>query len=293
MDIKSKEFQDYRKILIKTLRFFDSFCKENDIQYVAGYGTALGAIRHKGIIPWDDDIDVLMTGDNYIKFLTLKYKLEGSGYEILQPGDPGLSVNFAKFCDSNTTCWENKNIEIITGVFIDIFPVFPCKKEERAGFKKLFDVFSRKCYYSSIAFGTKAIRNLILEGHIRGLGYLIYYSIAKHLNTYNYIESIRKFNSIYNCYDVYFQPKAVYGLKKEFIEKEWFHNIIQVDFDGVQIPVFSTYEDYLTRLYGDYMTPPPPEKQVVYHDHYFCDLHKRYSLEECKRIKKEKITQND
>ena len=73
----------YKEILCNTMKSFINICKEHNLQYYACAGTCLGAIRHKGMIPWDDDIDVLMPRSDYDKFLALKQKLQGTGYEIV------------------------------------------------------------------------------------------------------------------------------------------------------------------------------------------------------------------
>ena len=103
----------YKELLIKTMSEFIKVCDRNGIEYIGAYGTVLGAIRHKGLIPWDDDIDVFMTRENYEKFLRLKKNLVGSGYEIVDLDDKGYYLPFAKFCDSQTTIWEVENLPFI------------------------------------------------------------------------------------------------------------------------------------------------------------------------------------
>ena len=100
----------YKEILLKTMKAFIAFCKEHDIEYMAAYGTILGTIRHKGLIPWDDDIDVFMTRENYEKFLQFKKDVFKTGYEIIDKNDKGYYLPFAKFCDANSTIWEKKEI---------------------------------------------------------------------------------------------------------------------------------------------------------------------------------------
>ena len=79
----SEEDVMLKKALISTLKGFVNFCEQHNLRYYAAFGTALGAVRHHGIIPWDDDIDVYMPREDYNKFLSLRGTLESSEYELL------------------------------------------------------------------------------------------------------------------------------------------------------------------------------------------------------------------
>ena len=83
------------------------------MRYYAAYGTALGAVRHRGIIPWDDDIDVWMPCEDYERFLSLRNQLTATPYEILDIQNKGYYLYFAKFCDKNTTLIEREGEPII------------------------------------------------------------------------------------------------------------------------------------------------------------------------------------
>ena len=107
----------YKEILCKTMKSFINICKEHNLQYYACAGTCLGAIRHKGMIPWDDDIDVLMPRSDYDKFLALKQKLQGTGYEIVDSNNQFYNQWFAKFSDANTTIVEMTDFPIVFGVY--------------------------------------------------------------------------------------------------------------------------------------------------------------------------------
>ena len=121
----------YKEKLLKTMKEFTDVCRRNDIEYIGAYGTVLGAVRHKGLIPWDDDIDVFMTRENYEKFLRLKKSLAGSGYEIVDLDDKGYYLPFAKFCDTNTTIWEVESLPFVFGIFIDVFPLDFVEEDDR------------------------------------------------------------------------------------------------------------------------------------------------------------------
>ena len=125
--------------ILEMVKYLDSFCKENKIEYFIAYGSCLGAVRHKGFIPWDDDFDIGMTLENYNKFIELcKTKLDTNKYflQTLET-EPNYYLSFAKLRDINTTLIEekNKDIAITKGVYIDIFPIVGIPKGK---VKKIF-----------------------------------------------------------------------------------------------------------------------------------------------------------
>ena len=113
---------EFKQRLIKLFKEFIDVCNKNKLRYYAAYGTALGAVRHRGIIPWDDDIDVWMPREDYERFLSLRNQLTATPYEILDIQNKGYYLYFAKFCNKNTTLIEREGKPII-GLYIDIFPL--------------------------------------------------------------------------------------------------------------------------------------------------------------------------
>ena len=130
---------------LEILKAFIRVCDKHNLEYFLVYGTALGAIRHKGFIPWDDDIDVAMPRKDYEEYIKLQNEYEGTPYFIQTfKTDPCYIYNYAKLRDSSTTFLENafKNHRINQGVFIDIFPVDGMSREvgdrEKIGKKNKF-----------------------------------------------------------------------------------------------------------------------------------------------------------
>lgn len=117
-----KEYKDVQRHLLPVFRAFVDFCNRNQLTYYAAYGTVIGAVRHKGFIPWDDDIDVWMPRRDYERFLSLRDKLISTHYEIIDIEDKGYYLYFAKFCDRRSTIIEREG-QSIMGLYIDVFPL--------------------------------------------------------------------------------------------------------------------------------------------------------------------------
>lgn len=100
---------DLQKVLLKTFKAFSALCDEYNLRYYAAFGTALGAVRHQGFIPWDDDIDVYMPRQDYNKFIALRDKIE-EAYSIIDLRDTGYFMYFAKFINNQTTVWEKREL---------------------------------------------------------------------------------------------------------------------------------------------------------------------------------------
>lgn len=138
---------EIKSILLKTLVRFNEFCKENNIKYTLAYGTALGAIRHKGFIPWDDDIDILMLRSDYNKFEVAweKYIQNNVDHYKLWPemDEENYFIAYvAKFFDTDTVLYEHfsKGKVVEYGIFIDIFVLdhIPIEKSEQKNYLWMF-----------------------------------------------------------------------------------------------------------------------------------------------------------
>ena len=109
--------------LLETLKFAKSFFAEHGLRYVACGGTVLGAVRHKGFIPWDDDIDIYMPRADYERLMQMDDVLRPLGYEIVNYRTEGYYIPFGKISQLNSTIWEYERWPFLMGVYIDIFPL--------------------------------------------------------------------------------------------------------------------------------------------------------------------------
>ena len=148
---------------IKLLSMLDTFhkiCIENNLSYYVVGGTALGAIRHKGFIPWDDDIDVGMPRDDYEKFKNLAKTLYLSEYEFEFSGKKDFTYTYGKMYDTTTTLIENNRYRICRGIFIDIFPIDGLGNDYEEGLKHLRHVRKIKNLIGTKTCGIRKGRKL-------------------------------------------------------------------------------------------------------------------------------------
>lgn len=275
----------YKEKLLETFDAFDLFCRKHQIKYFAAYGTLLGAVRHKGLIPWDDDIDVFMFPEDYEKFCSLKNSVEGH-YEIMDKDSEGYwLLSMAKFIDTSTTLWETPAFSCLTGIYIDIFPLWQTNGINYADLKNKYDnlYFGYQRAIKKYSFKEFIYRILTWNNPIELIAILSFrkFIIKKRFSNYNQLlEKLKKQDGDYwASYD------GAYG-EREILLKEWVDKIIEIDFEGRKIPVPEDYHKVLTQLYGDYMKLPPIEKRISLHPHYYLNLDKRISIQVIKEIMK-------
>ena len=251
------------------LKAFIKVCDKHNLEYFLVYGTALGAIRHKGFIPWDDDIDVGMPRKDYEKYIELQSEYEGTPYFIQTfKTDPCYIYNYAKLRDSSTTFLENafKNHRINQGVFIDIFPVDGMSREvgdrEKIGKKNKF--IWRQVYFSYLPALRRKVHKRtffkdILLNIVAGLFYV--FDIAHYRN-----KRVERF-----VRKIPLEEAKMAGIMFGFtwrincMDADIFRETIKVPFEDIEVKVVKQYDKYLTMLYKDYMKFPPVEQQVGHH----------------------------
>lgn len=263
MKRKKLNSDEVKKIELQLLLKFDELCKKHDLQYSLCGGTLLGAIRHKGFIPWDDDIDVMMPRDDFEKLLKLEKTQASDQVEKLVSWKSGKSIYpFIKMINTKTVLKEKYlDKEYTTGVWIDIFPIDGMPEDQKIVDKKYKKVIFYKMMlmtaYSEMGKGTTWYAALAKR-------FLI--PICRHLNTK---KICNKMNKISKEYPVSKSPYAGiilwgYGPQEKMPRKE-FLEYVEVEFEGHKFPGPKCWDFYLSQLYGDYMKLPPEDKRV-FHD---------------------------
>lgn len=278
------DIKKYKRLLIETLNAFDSFCETHNIKYFACGGTAIGTIRHKGFIPWDDDIDVCMLREDYEKFLSLKPMLANGNFRILNFEDEGYYLPFTKFINTNATVWELKEFPYIIGPYIDIFPLnsidndIKRNKQTREYCNKLFKRYQkgiRKYYFSEFINLIKGFHLLTLKEWIFGK---FYYRLVRKQSYDLFREMENSF--IHKTGEYVMNYYTWYSVEKETLKKDWFKTVIRMPFEDTEINMPNGYDQYLKQLFGDYMKLPPIDKRNSHHVHFYINLERGLTLDD-------------
>lgn len=278
-EVKNNKYEiDFDKLKKKELEILKSFidvCKKMNLTYFIAYGTAIGAVRHKGFIPWDDDIDVCMPRSDYEIFIkNAKNFLDEKYFIQTIQTDPLYALNFAKLRDSSTTLVEKHviDIDINHGVFIDIFPLDGYKKGEN----KILDL-----RITSNPIFAQEDKNKItntINSFNQKLVYKIAETIPNKLKT-----DLSKLALPKNVLS-YENAEYVACLVDSFyiipIKKEIFGKGTTLKFEGLDVNLPENYDAYLKSIYGDYMKLPPKEQRKNHHNFHICDCEKSFRFYE-------------
>lgn len=281
--VAPKYLDAFNQHLCYCLQDFIALCEEHNITYFACGGTAIGAVRHKGFIPWDDDVDVYMLREDYNKFLSLRPNLAGTRYEIVDMANEGYCKSFAKFVDAQTTVWESEENPFIIGAYIDVFPLDAALddmgrlRDVNFRYERLLDWYVRsfltwdKASFSSFRDMKTSLMNVVLKMRRK--------SIKRQLD--NMEREIASFQGE-SLFGYGYSPR----FEREIFDRSWFSDTVEFDFEGIKIKLPIGYHEMLSKQFGDYMQLPPVEEQKTHHTRYFVDLTQRLSVEEVRAILK-------
>ncbi len=271
--MKLTQEQDARLKMIELdiLKAFLKICEENQLQYFLAGGTLLGAVRHKGFIPWDDDIDVVMPRADYDRFLEIGQNLLPTEYFLqTRQTDVNFPCNFAKIRDNRTTFVEKslKNTSINHGVYIDVFPMdyFPGSRIKQCW--KLF-WWKLSCICVGQEFYVEAPL-MLKQNFQRCISRVFYGTPEKALKKRENMMCALKKGPLYFNY-------CGAWCEREIAPVVWYGEGVEVEFEGLRVKAPENYHAVLTRMYGNYLTPPPPEKQIGHHFTDIIDLDRPYT----------------
>ena len=275
-ELTPEEFRELQMKSLEILLYFKDFCKENGLTFFLAGGTAIGALRHKGFIPWDDDIDIFMPRPDYEK-LTELWPLKANTDKYIfcrTTKEQNFHHHAAGIMDITTTYIEQRNADtdIPQGLVMDVIPLDGCPD---SSFKRFFQLFHA---FTFAVFNTqrlpenksKAVYNMtkLVLGIFRSpnLRYRLWRFAEKHMCKYdfysgkNITELIGNINGMLTTHPL-----------------EDFASTVEADFEGPKMPLMTGYDAYLRSVHGDYMELPPEDKRVPKAKLVYANLNEPYT----------------
>lgn len=253
---------------LQLLKELDRVCRKLNLTYIMAFGSCLGTVRHRGFIPWDDDIDVYMRVEE-LEILHANADKVSEGFFLQHHGsDPEYGLMISRLRNSNTTLIEKseEDRDINHGIFIDIYPLFNVPVNRFAFNRLVFDsMLYRLLLYGSVPHN---------RGTIMRIGSFVLLKI---------LSSKRKKQILEKCYQ---KMKSVphsgllsslYGDESRIrYREESFFPVQFLPFVDMMVPIEANYDEYLMITYGDYMKLPPIEKRVFHHNYECIDFEHSY-----------------
>ena len=280
------EINELQKIQLSMLKDFDAVCQRHRISYQLFSGTALGAVRHKGFIPWDDDIDVVMLREDYERFFDSASKeLDSNKYYVQREFSEHWPMFFSKLRLNGTTYIEkyhSHDARIHQGIYIDIFP---CDNLSDSRLMQKLQYIASK---------------IVIAKSLYARGYETNSTVKKCFMQFCRILPTEPFKRL--CIrrndSSSLKVHTFFGGGKKFERsiylREWFEQSVKMRFEDSEFPVSAHYDEMLRVMYGDYLVMPTREQRVCKRHAAIVDINKPYTfhLEEQKNMKIEKYTES-
>ena len=262
---KEMSLRDIQKVSLDILKVFHDFCVSNNIRYSIGYGTLIGAVRHKGFIPWDDDVDVVMLREDYNKFINLFRDSEN--YKLFSGERRNMYGAIARLCEIKRTRVDLyvPLFSEATGVWIDIFPMDYIEEDHDRLLEDMQSVISahretimKRCLMRSMRNEVNGLRSLFhwIKMNVKYRNDIFSY-VDAHLSKVNDISSE---NGGLICQFGY----PTYN-ERDVVIREAFDDVVEVNFEGSLFYAMKGYDLWLKNIYGDYMKLPPEEDRIAKH----------------------------
>lgn len=279
--MKKEQLTPVQEQLLEMLSWFHGFCADHDLRYYALGGTMLGAVRHQGFIPWDDDVDVGMPRRDYQRFARLMKECAKGRYVLETPdtGSQDFYYPYSKLYDTHTTLVENTRYKIKRGIYLDIFPLDGAGNTEKTALRHYRPLQWKQLLLLAMTAGRREGRNVLKNGIIALAGRIP----DRFLNRKRLLQSIDA-----GCCSRDFDQSPWVGnlmgnwMERELAERSIFGEPTGYSFENLTIYGVQDSESYLTRLYGNWRQLPPPEKRKTHHDYLYMDLSRSFlQREEC------------
>lgn len=250
---KELTLEERKKVQLEMLDEIDSFCRKNNIKYSLAFGTLLGAIRHKGFIPWDDDVDIMMPIDDLNKFKETFRSDLLSYYDVYNCAKH--SYPFSRLGHNGTYSKAGK-IATNYGICIDLYIMVNLMDDE----EELAKYFKEGEKWQFVRRQIKRVKSRLLQYLPIDIKFPFHRWVIKRLNKHwtGYAK--------YGTTNTYYVVAGSLNLRKKMTyDRDLFANLTEVDFENKKYYAIADWDYYLTLRYGDYMKLPPVEQRVPYH----------------------------
>ncbi len=276
--MKQISIEELKKIELDILKCVAEFCDKNQIRYYLCGGTLLGSVRHHGFIPWDDDIDIMMPRPDYLRFVK-EFNGCNENYVVSSiENNPKHWQTVAKVVDKRV--YLKNELERIPEkyqrVMIDIFPIDGLPKSRLKQKILFFEQNFLHILYAGSSYPMKSSRRYVdrgdAMGNIKGWVRTFFKYLAIGLFRWiprTWVSKVMNQNASRVPFSTADEAACIvnfsYGCEKERLPRREFEKRKKFSFEGESFWGSAAYDLYMTQLYGDYMTPPPPDKRVTHH----------------------------
>lgn len=273
-EVLNLDRETLRKLQLKELEslvYFDEFCKRHDLTYFLLGGCVIGAIRHNGFIPWDDDIDLMMPRRNYERMLRLWKQHENNERFLMLKTDGEVFTGncFATLVDTSATMVKEnqKDIDVPHGIVTDIFPLDGCPDGRWRRYMQYYHAMMYSLYMTEVV-PTKHGALIKLVSSI-----LLKLVPSRERRTKIWKKHEKKMTRYgFHTHEKSTELCAGPGYMRNAYPQKAFADVVYHEFEGMSFPIPQGYDEYLRMAFGDYMKLPPKEKQVPHHDLVALDL---------------------
>lgn len=245
--------EERKTIQLEMLKEIDAFCSANNIKYSLAFGTLLGAVRHKGFIPWDDDVDIMMPLPDMLRFKELFRSQTMKYYDL--DNDKYFQFAFARI--ANTSTYRQTGLICKSyGVCIDLYPVVAIPS----------DIESQTSYFNK-AQRLEKYSDFFNKWRSRTIRYLPMKTIPFYHNSIQKLSNHLRYSCKYENSNMFYIIAGPINLHHIMTYNfDMFNRMVDMEFEGIKFQVISEYDKFLSLRYGDYMTPPPEDKRQPYHN---------------------------